>query len=201
MSATSSDGQSTTTTVNYTVTAVPHLADVRISLAGPAGAGGGSTFTEKITVANAGPAAATNVITALGVPGGLTVTGAGGGTVSHSVVYFTAGTIPAGGSITYTITLKVAAGAHGKALLAAASASTQIRDPNYTNNAAAAIITLGANKQALRPGPASTTTPTTSAPRSPARSRSERSTDSRPFRASRAPRIPTTSHVVAKAGD
>jgi hypothetical protein len=75
------------------------------------------------------------------------MTNAGGGTVSNSVVYFAAGTIPAGGSISYAITLKVAAGAHGKALLAAAAASTQIKDPNYYNNATASIIALGATPE------------------------------------------------------
>ncbi len=151
VTATSSDTQATTKTVNYTVAAaVTKLADLKISLSGPAGAQDGSQVAEQVKVQNAGPSAASGVITALGIPAGLSVGGAGGGTVSHSVIYWTAATIPAGGSVTYTVTLKVGASAHGNALLAAATASTQIKDPNYANNATATTVALSSGKPAHR---------------------------------------------------
>jgi 6-phosphogluconolactonase (cycloisomerase 2 family) len=143
VTATSADTQSATQTVSYTVTAAPKLADLKISIAGPKSVTKGSSFTETVTVANAGPAAATSVITALGVPSGLTITNPGGGAVVHSVIYFTAASIPASGSVSYQVTLKAGANAHGTVLLAAATASAQVRDPNYFNNATAAVIAVG----------------------------------------------------------
>lgn len=143
VTATSADTQSATQTVSYTVTAAPKLADLKISIAGPKSVPTGTSFTEKVTVANAGPAAATSVITALGVPAGLTITNAGGGAAVHSVIYFTAASIPRSGSVSYQVTLKAGANARGTVLLAAATASTRIPDPNYFNNATAAAVALG----------------------------------------------------------
>jgi hypothetical protein len=143
VTATSSDGQTATRTSSYTVLAVAKLADLGVTISGPGNAADGSTLTEKVTVANAGPAAATSVITGLIVPHGLTATSTGGGKSVGSVIYWTTPSIAAGTSVTYTVAFKVAKNARGNVLIAAASASTQVKDPNYNNNAAARVVALG----------------------------------------------------------
>jgi Domain of unknown function DUF11 len=144
VTAASTDLQSTSQTVSYNVAAVPNLADVKLSLSAPTNATGGSTFTATVNTANLGPAAATKVVTALTIPGGLSVTNSAGGTRIGSAIYWTDSAITSGSSATHTVTFKVAATAHGRALIAAAAASTQVKDPNYGNNAGAASLTLGA---------------------------------------------------------
>jgi uncharacterized repeat protein (TIGR01451 family) len=139
--ATSSNGSSQTATVSITVTA--NLADVSAAITGPARAASGSTFTETITVANAGPAAATDVITGLIVPSGLTATNTGGGHISHSVVSWTARSLAPYAAVTYPVTFKVAANVHRRVLIGVVSASTHVNDPRYANNAAATFVTLG----------------------------------------------------------
>jgi hypothetical protein len=47
--------------------------------------------------------------------------------------------------VTYTVTFKVTTTAHGNVLIPAAAASTQVKDTNYANNAAAVIVTLGSS--------------------------------------------------------
>jgi Domain of unknown function DUF11/Bacterial Ig domain len=143
VTATSTDGQTTTETSDYTVVAVAKLADVKVSITGPSHAADGATFSETVKVSNAGPAPATSVITGLVIPNGLTATNTGGGGKLGSAIYWTAGSIAAGQSVTYTVTLKVAANARGSALIPVASASTQVKDPDYANNAATTTVTLG----------------------------------------------------------
>jgi Domain of unknown function DUF11 len=143
VTATSSDGQSTSQTSNYTVVAVAHLADVRVAIGNVTSAKDGSTFSETVTVANAGPAVATDVVTGLVVPAGLTVTSTGGGSTLGPAVHWTNNSIAAGASVTHTVTFKVAANARGTAVIAAAAASLQVPDPNYANNAAAIAVGLG----------------------------------------------------------
>jgi uncharacterized repeat protein (TIGR01451 family) len=124
-------------------TVAPDAADVSVTISGPASAAENATFTETVTVKNNGPAAATNVITALIVPGGVTVKNAGGGSPALGSLIWSAASILPGTSKTYTVTFTV--GAHTKAtvLIGAAAASLTVPDPNYTNNAAARTITLG----------------------------------------------------------
>jgi len=149
VTATSTDGQTTTETSDYTVVAVAKLADVKVSIAGPSHAADGATFSETVKVSNAGPAPATSVITGLVIPNGLTATNTGGGGKLGSAIYWTAGSIAAGQSVTYTVTLKVAANARGSALIPVASASTQVKDPDYANNAATTTVTLGSTSGSI----------------------------------------------------
>jgi hypothetical protein len=80
--------------------------------------------TVTVTVANAGPSAAVKTGTALLIPPGWTVARAGGGTViGRQFITFTDASLAADGTITYTVTLTAPA-AKGRALLAAAVAST-----------------------------------------------------------------------------
>ncbi len=142
VTATSTDGQTVTQTSDYTVVAAAKLADVKVSITCPGHAADGSTFSEAIKVSNAGPAAATSVITGLIVPKGLSARSTGGGRNWGSEIYWTAPSIASGASVMYTITFEVAVKARGNVLIAVAAASTQIKDPNYHNNAAATVVTL-----------------------------------------------------------
>jgi uncharacterized repeat protein (TIGR01451 family) len=143
VTATSTDGETTTQTSGYTVVAVAKLADLKASISGPTHAADGATFSETIKVTNAGPAAATSVITGLVIPNGLTATNTGGGGKLGPAIYWTAPSVAAVRPVTYTVTFKVAGDARGNVLIAVATASTQIKDSNYGNNAAATTVTLG----------------------------------------------------------
>jgi len=142
VTASSKDGKSTTKAVTYTVVAVKKLADIRVSISGPSSAADGSTFTETITVLNAGPAAAKNVITALPVPSGLSVTSSPGASEIHSILYWTDPLLAYGAPpLTYTVTFKVASNARGNADIGVAAAS-ETPDPNLLNNAALTVVKL-----------------------------------------------------------
>jgi len=141
VTATSTDGQSTTQPVTYTV--VTNTADLRATITGATKAADGTSFTETVKVVNAGPAPATTVITGLTVPKGVTVTGTGGGTSAGGVVYWTDPSLASGASVSYTVTLKVAAKTNETVVVGAATASTQVKDPNLANNVAGIEVTLG----------------------------------------------------------
>jgi hypothetical protein len=125
-----------------TITTASKLADLSIAISGPSGAADGASFAERVTVSNAGPASAGNVLTALLVPAGVTVTSTGGGTVAGGVVYWTAAQIASHAKATYTVTFKVSAHARGTVLIPAATASLANPDHNYANNAATTTVTL-----------------------------------------------------------
>jgi hypothetical protein len=129
-----------------TITSASKLADLSVAISGPSSAADGSSFSDQVTVKNAGPANAGNVQTVVLVPGGVTVTSTGGGKLGLGVVYWTASEINAGSKVTYTVTFKVSAHASGKVLIPAATVSFANPDPNYANNAAASTITLGSPK-------------------------------------------------------
>ncbi len=131
------------TSAPLTQQVVSDKADVSVSVTGPGRAADRSSFTEVLRVSNAGPAAATGVITGLVIPSGVSITSTGGGSRLGSAVYWTDPSIAAGASVTYTVALKTSATAHGTVVFAAASASTQVKDPNYANNAAVNTVALG----------------------------------------------------------
>ena len=133
-------GDSGSWAFTMTVTAAgPARADLSISAAAPAQVSPSAPVKVTLTVANAGPSAAAKTGTALLIPRGWSVASAGGGTViGKQLITFTAATLAAGQKITYTLTL-TAPHAKGLALLAAAVAST-VKDPNYRNNLALALI-------------------------------------------------------------
>jgi Domain of unknown function DUF11/Bacterial Ig domain len=158
VTATSTDGQTTTTTAAYTVVGVVRSADLGVTIVGPSHAAAGAKFTVKLKVSNAGPAAATNVLSGLVVPKGLSVTSAAGGSKLGPAVYWTAASIAPKSSVTYTIVFQAASNARGNAVIAMAAASTEIKDPDYANNAAATTITLG---------PGTTTSRSAAAPHNP----------------------------------
>jgi len=141
VTASSTDGQSTTQMVTYTV--VTNTADLVVTITGATKAADGASFTETVKVANAGPAPATSVLTGLTVPKGVTVTSTGGGTSTNGVIYWTDATLASGASVSYTVTFKVSAKTNETVAIGAASASTQVKDPNLANNVAAIEVTLG----------------------------------------------------------
>jgi hypothetical protein len=106
-----------------TITSASKLADLSVAISGPSSAADGSSFSDQVTVKNAGPANAGNVQTVVLVPGGVTVTSTGGGKLGLGVVYWTASEINAGSKVTYTVTFKVSAHASGKVLIPAATVS------------------------------------------------------------------------------
>lgn len=122
---------------------VRDLADLKASINGPSAAADSSSFNETVNVTNGGPATAKGVITVLLVPGGVSVTSTGGGTQLGGVIYWTAGALTPGAQNTYTVGFRVAAHAHGIVSIPAGTVSTQVPDPNYANNAATTLVTLG----------------------------------------------------------
>jgi hypothetical protein len=141
--ANNSSVSSSTSAEPVTITTASKLADLSIAISGPSSAADGSSFAEQVTVSNAGPANAGNVLTALVVPNGLTATSTGGGTLAFGVVYWTASQIASHANVTYTVMFRVSAHASGRVLIPAATASLANPDPDYANNAAVATVTLG----------------------------------------------------------
>jgi hypothetical protein len=116
----------------------PARADLSLTLAAPAQVHPGSQATVTITVRNAGPSAAARTGTALLIPRGWAVASPGGGTlIGRQLLTFTAASVPAKGSVTYTVILTAPA-AKGLTLLPAATASVTT-DPSYRNNVALAL--------------------------------------------------------------
>jgi len=138
-------------TISWTTPSVAHLADLKVTITGPSTAADGTSFSEAVKVSNAGPAAATGVLTGLVIPNGLTVTATGGGSRLGPAIYWSDGSIASGASVTYAITLKVNSGAHGSVLIPVATASTQVKDPDYLNNAAVTVVALGSGSAADTP--------------------------------------------------
>jgi hypothetical protein len=126
-------------------TVAPNQADVSVSISGPATAADSNSFSESVRVTDKGPAPATNVVTALVVPGGVTVKSAGGGiNITGSLVWSDKAILP-GATVTYTVMFTVSAHARGTVVIPAAAASLSVPDPHYANNAAASVITLGSS--------------------------------------------------------
>jgi hypothetical protein len=130
--------------------AVSGSADVSVALTGPGTAADGTTITEALTVANAGPGRATCVISAMTIPAGLSVTNAGGATRLPGTLSWVDNSINAGAQVTHTVTFTVTPGARGNAVLGASAASSQVKDPNYSNNVTATTIALGTSEAGLR---------------------------------------------------
>ena len=79
-------------------------ADLVVTKTGPATVAPGGTVTYSVTVANNGPAAATDVVATDVLPGALTnVTATGGGVVGATTVVWTIGTVASGSSRVFTV--------------------------------------------------------------------------------------------------
>ena len=105
----------------------------------------GSTFTYTIRAANAGNDAAANVVVTDTLPAGVTFLSAtGGGTLSGNTVTWNTGTLAAGASTTYTVTVQVDDATPAGTLSNTASITSTTRDPNAANNSnSESTVTLG----------------------------------------------------------
>lgn len=117
-------------------------ADLSVTLSPHAPAADHRAFTETVTVTNHGPWPATGVRTRVTVHGHLTVSASPGGTRARRVVSWTDPSLGANESVTYSITFKVAARAHGRALIAAAVFSPKVPDPKPWNNMTVIAVRL-----------------------------------------------------------
>lgn len=118
-------------------------ADLAVTVHGPAAAGDGSTFTETITVHNAGPGTATGIATGLNVPWGLTVTSAPEGSRIGPVVYWWDSSLAANATVTHTLTFRVDTWPHYTAAIGVATASSKVADPHPADNVALTTVKLG----------------------------------------------------------
>jgi Domain of unknown function DUF11 len=100
----------------------------------------GGTGTCKLTAANAGPASASKVITAVPLPSYLSQVSCTGGCAQHGNVYtWTLGSLASGASSSFSITVK--ASKTGTALVLALAASPN-PDPKPLNNIAIALVSI-----------------------------------------------------------
>jgi hypothetical protein len=136
---TAANAAGSVTTSTFTV-AVTSSADVKAALSCPAGLTVGESGTCTLTVTNAGPALAVSTAAGAAVTGPLTVTGCSdecsrvGGLLGWSL-----GSLPAGQSV--TLTISVTAAKAGTAVVAAADGSAN-PDPDLFNNIAAATVKI-----------------------------------------------------------
>jgi hypothetical protein len=117
-------------------------ADLTTALSRHPSAKDGSTFTETVTVTNRGPSAAPDVVTKVILPGHLSVVSAHGGRQAGAVISWTAPSLGVGKSVSYSVTVKVAARAQGTVLIAATVISAAV-DPDPLNNWAITAVKLG----------------------------------------------------------
>ncbi len=142
-------------------TAVPAVADVRVTVSGPAKATRGDSVELRATVGNAGPGAAAGTVLVLMlppdsaiVPGSIRIAG-GTCAVSGRRVRCVLGTMPAGGQVSVRLRVRLGAPAAGR-WLAQAMATSTTSDPVLTNNAASHAIRAPAT---MRPPSRTTGTP------------------------------------------
>lgn len=135
-------GVSKAATFSLTNTAAPaKRADLRVTLTGPAQLSRGQAGSYVLTVTNVGPDAATDVLSSLALPCGVSITSTGGGArVGNLVVWPTVKSLASGSSTTYTVTVKATAKGTWKAVGGAASLKTA--DPALANNLAATTVSV-----------------------------------------------------------
>jgi len=128
-------------------------ADVSVAKSGPASVGYGGAIAYTIVVSNAGPSAANGTTFSDPVPAGITgiVANCGGETggavcgavnIAGNNVTSTITTLPASGSVTFTISGIAPTSGAGLSNTANVSPPTGTTDPNNANNASTAVTTL-----------------------------------------------------------
>ena len=149
VTCTSTDTRGNTSSGTFTVTVQPWRADLKVAVAGPGTVTRGGTATYSVTVKNLGTSTATNVRTVLAASG-LSVTATSPVTTSGSVkvqgvtytgALWTAASIPAGGSVTYTLTGTVTA-KKGETVVAQGATTSDVPDAVTTNNVATVTSTV-----------------------------------------------------------
>ena len=143
--ATSSDGQSTPKTVTYAVQAAS--ADIATELGGATAATDSTTFTETLSVGNLGPDDATDVVSVMAIPPGVTVWNSGGGTIVNGMIEWDQSSLPADGTASHEVTFKADSSTSGTVTIWAVASPLGIQDPVYDNNFASQQVALTAPGQ------------------------------------------------------
>jgi uncharacterized repeat protein (TIGR01451 family) len=121
-------------------------ANLSLNLSGPASAAAGSAVMYTLTVTNAGPQAATNVVATLSLPAGASfVSGSAGCSVSGATVTCQAGNIANGGSVTLSILLASNNSVTTETLTA--SVASDVPDPVPANSTATMQVAIIDNNQ------------------------------------------------------
>lgn len=140
--------------------AAPPAADVQVAKTGPATVAPGGTVTYTVTVTNAGPDPAEDVVVTDALPGDLTgVTADGGGVVTPPTVTWALGTLAAGQAV--TLTVSGTAPATGT-LVNVVSATATTPDPDASNNDGTADSETVTTE--VDPGPPTTVAPPVAQP-------------------------------------
>jgi hypothetical protein len=131
----------TNNTTPPVITVVLESADVSVTKTAATNVTAGQNLAYTITVTNAGPSAATNVIPSDALPNGVAfVSATSGGTSNNGAVTWPAiSSLSSGGSASYT--LVVTAPANSATLTNFASVTTPTPDPTPTNNTTPPVIT------------------------------------------------------------
>jgi uncharacterized repeat protein (TIGR01451 family) len=121
-------------------------ANLSLNLSGPTSAAAGSAVMYTLTVTNAGPQAATNVVATLSLPAGASfVSGSAGCSVSGATVTCQAGNIANGGSVTLSILLASDNSVATETLTA--SVASDVPDPVPANSTATMQVAIIDNNQ------------------------------------------------------
>jgi hypothetical protein len=117
-------------------------ADIKVAITAPTSVARGASFKITVTVTNAGPNAATALLTGLDLGKGLTVTNANGGTLGSGAgsVYWKATRLNSGASLTYTITVKAANSKSAYSSGVVAASLSEVADPKPSNNLTTAAL-------------------------------------------------------------
>jgi Domain of unknown function DUF11 len=143
--ATSVTGTIATASIGYTVVAKPvRRADLSVKIRGARRAKDGGSFVEALTVANAGPAAATRVTSAVSIPRGVTIVHGGGGTRHGRTVRWAGRSLRPGHRTTYRLRFRVDNHAHRRVTIRATTRSSRTTDPHRSNDASRIAVKLGA---------------------------------------------------------
>lgn len=125
---------------------LPASADLGVTLAGPSSAGDNTTFTETLTVSNAGPSPAANVASSMSIPSGVSVKSSGGGKIhgtgTRRLDEWTNRSLAAGASVSYSVTFRVDSRTNTRVKIRGASNSA-VKDPNPIDNTAVSPMKLG----------------------------------------------------------
>ena len=140
VTATNTAGTATAGPFTVTITPTTDKADVSAALACPDAMTVGGTGTCTLTVANAGPATATKLLAGILLPPALSEVSCTPACAEHdNLLTWAQAALPAGGALTFTLTIQ--ANAAGKALVLAAAAAHN-PDPHPLNNIALQQITI-----------------------------------------------------------
>jgi hypothetical protein len=138
--ATNVAGTATAGPFTVSITTTSTKADVTAGLSCPATMTLGGTATCTLSVGNNGPAAATKIIAAVGLPAALSATSCSAGCARHGNIYtWTLASLASGATAKYTITVK--ASRTGNVIIGAVAVA-QNADPKPLNNIAAWQITV-----------------------------------------------------------